>query len=99
MKFKRGDVVELVDSYPGDRWLGTEFMIAGPLQFHPLAGCLVHQLERDGDSSHFAPPENLRLKRPPSWDSWIYDTRDVEREYFAPGPVEHINCRCVVLPA
>lgn len=22
----------------------------------------------------------LRLKRPPSWDKWLYDTREVERE-------------------
>ena len=30
-------------------------------------------------------PENLRLKRPPGWNSWLFDTRDVEREQREPA--------------
>jgi len=26
-------------------------------------------------------PKYLRLKRPPSWDKWLYDTSDVEKEH------------------
>jgi Neuraminidase (sialidase) len=91
MKFRVGDVCEIIFSTCGNA--GKECTIVRDLLLHPRSGELVYTIEVHGSPSGHkhglwsALPSSLRLKRPPSWDSWITDTREVENE----GPLVMVN--------
>lgn len=82
MKFRAGDVCEVVPARAAAiPYVGLIVTIAGHvlttrkgLEFYT-----VQEL-----SPHWFAHDELRLLRPPSWDSWITDTRDVERESKRP---------------
>jgi hypothetical protein len=85
MKFKRGDVCEIIDG-PGFRRLrsliGDECVVVGPWpgeQTTPPSYVIDVGGYLCGAYEHL-----LRLKRPPSWDKWIFDTRDVKHETKTP---------------
>jgi hypothetical protein len=84
--FKVGDVCVIVGLLPIDRkYEGMECEIVSrgccldrEMEGGPLAWYLTHI--RDKKGSDYIHHSNLRLKRPPSWDKWIYETSDVDGE-------------------
>lgn len=82
-RFRVGDVVEIVDhplfvnkhcrKYIGHVGALLEHMGDG----YWLVDGATEAVNRRTCEHHEC---TLRLRRPPSWDQWITDTRDVERE-------------------
>lgn len=63
-----GEVIKVCENWPAvGATTGRKYLL-------PIAYRVAW---RDGSVSAQAPHE-LRLKRPPSWDKWIYDTSDVD---------------------
>lgn len=76
MRFKIGDVVELVSVDLAEKavnigYVGTVLLIENVLG---KGECFKFQ---DGE---WARSVNCRLRRPPSWDSWLYDTIKIDIE-------------------
>lgn len=87
-RFRVGDVCELVNP-TGARWMekhvGLTVVILGVRDtgFGPTSiafGDTVYALEGAPKRLEYLEERYLRLRRPPSWDTWLYTTKDVERE-------------------
>lgn len=105
MKFKVGDVCEIVNGCcisSQSMFAGRECTItdrASRAGFGCKCGYRTYDYFRVEHSSsvgvpchdgcHYVPTEYLRLKRPPSWDSWLYDTSKVKDE--TPSKIEIVN--------
>jgi hypothetical protein len=93
MRFKIGDVVEIIKAHRRPEFIGSEATIMSALQPTRLGG-LRHDIEihgapppPKGKFTYSAAPENLRLKKPPeettSWEEvqtitdWWPETVDV----------------------
>ncbi len=96
MKFKPGDVCAIV-AQPGCRlcqpYHGMQCTVETPVAPHPMWArcCTGVRLSEPAygvgcaNGEKIAVEESqLRLIRPPGWDKWIFDTRDVEREQSTP---------------
>ena len=86
MKFKVGDVCEIIKAEVELQMVGCECTIVGgpePCFGNEYIGWVIEVPKfrsRHPSGDWCARPEFLRLKRPPSWNKWLYDTRDVEPE-------------------
>lgn len=86
MKFKPGDVCEIVGYVFSPRHVGRQCtLIDGPRDCRPKnrPGVIVYgfQCEVDGETGLFTIDiRHLRLKRPPAWDKWIFDTEPVKHD-------------------
>lgn len=84
--FKVGDFCVLV--LPGSKWNGQEVVVTRGLEvtrMHKISTDKIFiapaYLVVDGGGYETAQlPHELRLRRPPSWDKWIYDTDHVRGE-------------------
>lgn len=89
MNFKLGDVCIIVNHADPPKFAGMECTITGSEDWY-------HGIGRHGPEPLFAfrvvlsdgfvaqvVRAALRLKRPPSWDKWLYDTSNVPREVTA----------------
>lgn len=84
MNFKPGDVCEIVHPKTRPELKGFECEVVDAAHQHSHLPMFGHNIQVRGVLApdhprgwFFAEPYQLRLKRPPSWDSWIYDTREV----------------------
>ncbi len=93
MKFRVGDLCEIV-APDSPLYHGRECVVTALAQW--MDDVVYCESGKDAQPGMFytifipeggrayALEHELRLKRPPSWDSWIHDTRDVEREHKQP---------------
>lgn len=86
MRFKVGDVCYFQGLHSRCvEFNGTECCIVGDLQVrygdssHVERLCYSVRCALDGQL-WLCEPEYLRLRRPPSWDKWLYDTSGVDSE-------------------
>ena len=92
MKFKVGDVCEILRVCGCDMcvpWHGLEctvIQVVGPpngahfcFGRGALENCMIYRIDHQGRRVTVSEDE-LRLKRPPSWNSWIFDTAPVRGE-------------------
>lgn len=81
-KFRVGDVCIYIDEAANPKMVNAECVIVGLCDENTGD----HLCEFPGFPSPISTGlwacfgYQLRLKRPPSWDKWITDTREVERE-------------------
>ena len=80
MKFKVGDVCVIVATAIPEWASGMECTITGEEDWqHAMSGpVFAYRITLSNGVNATAVRSVLRLKRPPSWDKWIYDTRDVD---------------------
>lgn len=86
MNFKVGDVCVIVLANQFPQMVGMECTVTSLLSEHEDGGEPGHTIDvpsfprMDGSIEWFAVPYELRLKRPPSWDEWLFDTSHVKDE-------------------
>ncbi len=71
--FRVGDVCVVVSV----TWASAQWMVGKECTVIELHEPDYVRTDINSEGSFFY-PHNLRLKRPPSWDKWIYDTSDVD---------------------
>lgn len=89
-RFRVGDVCVFTESaiygLTGQKASGLECTVIDGLKTRWMwppgedRACYEVMCEQLASHALLAEPYELRLRRPPSWDRWLYDTRDVERE-------------------
>lgn len=98
-KFKIGDVCVWVGLINWPELNGTECEITKELHWSVLVDGRSGWV-REGpcygvkwcDGRHsLAEPHNLKPKRPPSWDSWLFDTSKVKDEKPEDEPIYHVT--------
>lgn len=93
MKFRVGDLCTLIAPHAPE-FHGRDCMVlalAVPMDDvysmrtqELLPPGMFYEIDVAGDGLAYVLEHELRLKRPPSWDTWILDTRHVEHETKTP---------------
>ena len=83
--FKVGDIVVLLwakqERY--QKFVGCDYEIIGPLELKrdsKTGDYMGYDVRRPDGSKGYVRHDQVRLRRPPSWDKWIFDTSDVDQE-------------------
>lgn len=81
MKFKPGDLCVIVSARAYPDFVGRECVLSHRDEYFGEWILEFADGARPSPDGYYTLPDRcLRLKRPPSWDAWIFDTRDVEYE-------------------